>query len=216
VSLRLVSRSRVVLLLAVTGLVLSACRGSSTQTEAAAADASSAADVGTVALPTGACSPGANITSTQFTPSYVMVLDVGPPQPMYTKKQAASQAPTSGEIMLGGAMMSQEDMGAMSGMGGDMAMGDGTRASTDTKHLVVRICHRDEGEVVTDADPEIHITDVTGGGEDAAMPVAKMQGIGMGPEDIHYGNDTSMPAGHEFTVEVHLDDEAASFQVTVP
>ena len=212
----LVSRSRALLLLAVTGLVLSACGGASTQTDAAAADASSAADDGTVALPTGACSPGANITSTQFTPSYVMVLDVGPTQPMYTKKQAASQAPTSGEIMLGGQMMAQEDMGGMSAMGGDMAMGDGTRASADTKHLVVRICHRDEGEVVTDADPEIHITDVTGGGEDAAMPVAKMQGIGMGPDDIHYGNDTSMPAGHEFTVDVHLDDEAAAFQVTVP
>ena len=214
-STRLLSRSRVLLLLAVTGLVLSACGGASTPTAAAAAGASGAADDGTVALPTGACSPGENITSTQFTPSYVMVLDVGSTQPMYTKKQVASQAPTSGEIMLGGEMMTQEDMGGMSGMDGDMAMGDGTRASAD-KHLVVRICHRDEGEVVTDADPEIHITDVTGGGEDAAVPVAKMQGIGEGPDDIHYGNDTPMPAGHEFTVEVHLDDEAATFQVTLP
>lgn len=214
-SVRLMSRSRVVLLLAAVGLVLSACGGGSEPTDATAAGA--AADAGTAALPTGACSPGSNITSTQFTPSYVMVLDVGPPQPMYTKKQAAAQSPTSGEIMLGGTMMNEQDMGDMSGDMGGMDMGDSAApASSDVKHLVVRICHRDEGEVVTDATPEIHVTDVTTGGEDTEVPVAKMQGIGEGPDDIHYGNDTTMPSGHRFAVEVHLDDEAATFQVSVP
>jgi len=208
------SHSRSMLVLAAVGLVLSACSGASTQTDATAAEA---ADAGTVALPTGACSPGANITSTQFTPSYVMVLDVGPTQPMYTKKQAASQSPTSGEIMLGGEMMAQENMGGMSGMDGDMGMGGNTApTSADTKHLVVRICHRDEGEVVTDADPEIHVTDLTAGGKDTALPVARMQGVGMGPDDMHYGNEMAMPSGHKFTVEVHLDDEATTFQVSLP
>jgi len=211
---RLLSNSRSMLALAAVGLVLSACGGASTPTDATAADA---ADAGTAALPTGACSPGANITSTQFTPSFVMVLDVGPHEPMYTKKQTAAQSPTSGEIMLGGTMMTQDDMGGMSGMDGDMGMGGSTApTSADTKHLVVRICHRDEGEVVTDATPEIHVTDTTAGGKETALPVAKMQGIGEGTDDIHYGNEMAMPSGHTFAIEVHLDDEAATFQVSVP
>ena len=171
-----------------------------------------------VPTPSSSCSPGPDLTATTQTSSYVVVANVGDPVPMYSKKQAAAQNPTSGDIMLGGTMMPDGTMSA-GDMSGDTDMSMGSSASMgmpDEQHLAVRICSADSGDVVADAAPTISIADKTVGGPPEKIAVAVMQGVGEGPSDIHYGNEVSMPAGHDFEIKVGLNGETGTLVVSRP
>lgn len=141
--------------------------------------------------PGGSCQGSTGIASAT-TASYIAVLDVGPPESMWSPDQVASDHPTTGEVMLGGAM---------------------TDASgPDVRHLEVHICNRSSGTVVTGQQPTISLDDTTANTASQNLPVAEMQGVGSGAGDYHYGNNTVLQPGHQYTVTVRLHGETATLQ----
>jgi hypothetical protein len=147
------------------------------------------------ATTTGACTSG-HVLKTK---SYVFAFSLGSPETMYTRAQVKAKHPTNGEVMLSG---------SMTGMSG-MHM-PGTQY-----HLEVHICTA-AGAVVTGAHPKIVVTDNSA--KTVMMtnvPIATMQGVGMGLVDYHYGNNVALTAGHKITVTVSLKGESAVFRTTV-
>ena len=140
----------------------------------------------------GGCSSGQIVR----TASYAMALQLGPAQDMYTAAQVKAKGIKSGELMLGGTMSA-------------MHMGMGS-----TRHLEVRICTR-RGAVVTGAHPTITVGDAGAKTMVMNVPVAMMEGIGMGKADYHYGNNIEFAAGHHVTVTVTLNGERALFHAAV-
>ncbi len=139
------------------------------------------------------CRSGALAT----TAHYRFAISLVPVEAMYTQAQVKAKHPTSGEVMLGGVMSAM----------GKMAMGS-------ARHLEVHICRRASGAVVTGASPAITITGANG--MTTRVPVADMEGIGMGRSDYHYGNNVALAAGSRITVTVTLRGERASVRLTVP
>ena len=147
-----------------------------------------AAQVGPAAAMSDSCSSGTIVK----TPSYVLALQIGPVETMYTPAQAKAKHPTSGEIMLAGKMV-----GGMAGMD----MGSGSQ-----RHLEVHIC-TPSGKVVTGAHPAITVNG-------AMVPVAVMEGVGEGTADLHYGNNVNLEPGQKVTVVVTLAGQKAVFHKT--
>lgn len=136
------------------------------------------------------------ITRTAQTAHYRLVLDIGHMEKMYSKTQAASMHPTSGEIMASGRMV--------------MPMGD---QMAETRHLEVHVFALDTGRVVTDA----HITiamvqDVTD--HLTPVPISAMYGVREGRPDWHYGNNVVMAPG-AYTILVTVNGERAPFFVNI-
>ena len=131
------------------------------------------------------------------TARYLFALDAGPTETMYSPSDAASKHPSSGEVMLGGAMSNAA----------------GPPASA--RHLEVHICSKDGGQVVQNASPTITLTDTTANGAPQSVPVAVMQGVGQGASDLHYGNNVSLPAGHSYLVIVSSGADRAGFSFTM-
>ena len=144
--------------------------------------------------PGGSCQ-GSSGAASATTASYVMVLDVGPPEVMYSQDQVASQHPTTGEVMLGGSM--------------SMVSG------ADVHHLEAHICNRSSGSVVTGASPTITVHDTTAGSAPQNISVSEMQGVTSGTSDYHYGNNVAMASGHTFTITVKLNGESADLSYKV-
>jgi predicted metal-binding membrane protein len=140
----------------------------------------------------GGCSSGQIVK----TASYTMALQIGPAQDMYTAAQVKARRITSGELMLGGTMSA-------------MHMG-----MASTRHLEVHICTR-SGAVVTGAHPTITVGDRSAKAMAMRVPIATMEGIGLGKADYHYGNNVALAAGHQATVTVTLNGEQALFHVAV-
>jgi len=140
----------------------------------------------------GACSSG----QVMKTKSYVFALSIGPVEEMYTQAQVKAKHPKTGEVMLSGTM-------------GSMNM-----SSSSIHHLEVHIC-TSGGAVVTGAHPTITIDDPTAKTMMMSVPIATMEGIGMGMSDYHYGNNIDVPSGHHITVTVKLNGEQVVFHTTV-
>lgn len=151
-----------------------------------------------------------------WTPTYVMAVVTGPPERMYSPGEVASKHPTDGEIMLRGTMAggdgASHDMGSMGDMGdsGTGASGDPSRSSL--RHLEVHICARATGRVVSDAMPTLTVVDRTAE-QTLYLPVAVMQGVASGPNDLHYGNNVDLPPGHDMNLTVTLSGENARFRI---
>lgn len=139
--------------------------------------------------PGGSCQGSSGVASTT-TASYVVVLDVGPPETMYSQDQVNSQHPTSGELMLGGAMSD------VSGPG--------------VHHVEAHICNRASGSVLTGASPTITMQDTTAGTPSQDLAVAEMQGVTHGPSDYHYGNNAVLHSGHTYAITVKVNGETAN------
>lgn len=133
---------------------------------------------------------GPSVTTTK----YVMSLDIGPEEMMYTQQQAASTHPTDGEVMISGSM-------AMTDAGGG------------ARHLEVHIC-QPNGTVVQGANPTITIQD-SAGGQAVDVPAAVMQGVTAGVSDLHYGNNVNVVPGHTYDVTVVLNGDTGRFHTTV-
>jgi hypothetical protein len=138
----------------------------------------------------------AGVTRHATTASYTLTLDVGPTQAMYTAAQVKAKHVTTGEVMLGEAMMS----GSMSAMKGETE-----------RHLELHVHSRKTGLVVTKVMPKITLTDTTAMGMAAKLDVVSMEGITAGASDFHYGNNVSLKLGDEYTVTAVVNGEKASF-----
>ncbi len=153
-----------------------------------------------------ACTPRPAISQTALTPSYKMVLDVGPQEAMYTPAQVQVKHPIHGEVMLRGQMSNMGAMGQMGKMG----------ASANTRHLEVHICERRTGHVATDLQPELILVDNSAANMTDHVPIAVMQGTTAGPADLHYGNNVIVPPSRRFTVTVTVGGQRATFHVQTP
>lgn len=149
--------------------------------------------VGGAAAMGGACSAGQIVKAG----SYTFALQIGSPQEMYAAAEVKAKHLKSGEVMLSGTMAA-------------MNMAAGT-----TRHLEVHICGS-SGAVVMGAHPTIMIDDPSAKTMMMSVPVATMEGIGMGSSDYHYGNNVELTAGHHITVTVTLKGQRAVFHTTVP
>ena len=172
-----------VALVAVTGSMTAGC-GS------AAKHAAMAGGVAGVAVNTEAADvAGLGLTRVGTTEHYIVVLNVVPPEEMYTPAQAAEQHPTGGEYILNGDMAPIE---------------------AHSRHTEAHIYSKDSGKPVTDVVPKIIITDKTDG--TTLTPEATlMQDVLIGARDIHFGNNAVIKAGHEFSVTITINTEEVSF-----
>lgn len=127
---------------------------------------------------------------------YRFALRFGAAERMYTLAEVRKLHPTSGEVMVGGAMM------AMPGMG----------MNRNTRHLEVQICKGASRSVLMDAMPRIALTDLAGG-KVINVPVAKMRGVDANSADIHYGNNVTIKSGHRYRVAVAAMAATARFIV---
>jgi hypothetical protein len=131
------------------------------------------------------------------TAHHLFAVDVGPMEPMYSQSEAKAKHPSSGEIMLGG---------AMSNVPGPPA---------PVRHLEVHICSKDGSQVVQNANPVITLADLDSNGGPVSIPVATMEAVGQGVADLHYGNNVLMPADHTYLVTVTTGPDTAAFKLTV-
>lgn len=154
-------------------------------------------------------------STTASTRTYTMSVVIGAPERMYTPGDAALQHPTEGEVMLRGVMSAAGDsmpgMGSMGDMGGSAAPSGGP-GNGPVRHIEVHICSRATGEVISDAQPMLAIIDLTTGSTDD-LPVAVMQGVSAGPDDLHYGNNVAFPLGHDLRLRVTLGGEDSQFRL---
>lgn len=161
----------------------------------ASACGSSPVATSSTAAQTPACDRSGSV-ATATTASYGFVVDVGPQETMYSEDDVSAHHPTSGEVMLGGEMTDVH--------------------GADVGHLEVHICSRNSGAVIQSANPTITLTDTTAGTAAESVPVAEMQGVSSGINDIHYGNNVLVPRGHAFTLVVALNGETATMHFTAP
>jgi hypothetical protein len=147
----------------------------------------------TSATVAAACLSGTGSNAHATTNSYVVQVDLGSVETMYTPAQVTSQHPTSGEVML---------RGQMAGMAG--------------QHLEVHICSKATGAVVQDANPTITLTNDADQSMTQNVPIAVMQGVTSGVSDLHYGNNVALMPGATYTVAVSLVGETATLRIPAP
>lgn len=177
-------------------VLLAGCGGSSSSTS------------GTGAL-AAACRAGNGVNGHATTKSYVIQVNVGPIESMYSPDEVAAQHPSGGEIMLKGQMTPTG--GSTAGMPG---MGGGAGALDH--HLEAHICSRTAGSPVENANPTITVIDAAAANAPIDVPIAVMQGVGQGPGDYHYGNNVKLTPGGSYTVIVSLSGETADFHIRLP
>jgi len=138
-----------------------------------------------------------------LTPHYRMVLQIGPAEAMYTATEARVHHPSSGEIMVGGRIAD--------GMGG-MEHEHAGAAMPDRRHVELHVFSRTTGRVVAEA----HVTIAIAGADNKwnSLSIARMYGIETGPDDMHYGNNASLPPG-PYRVRASVNGERARFSVSV-
>jgi hypothetical protein len=155
------------------------------------------------------CTVGSGITAHATTKSYIVQLDIGSLEAMYTQAQVDSQHPMGGEVML---------RGQMSAVGGPMAgMPDaGGTGAAPAHHLEAHICSKGTGAVIQDANPTITLVNDTTKSAPQAVQIAVMQGVGAGVGDLHYGNNVVLDPGAAYTVTVAVNGEMATLHVQMP
>jgi hypothetical protein len=163
--------------------------------------------------------------------NYRLELDIGDPEQMYSKADAARQKPTSGEIMVsgqmaggtpspGGGMKGMPGMappsggmsGGMKGMPGMSPAGGDAQADPAMRHLELHVRSKSTGKAVRNAKVSITVTDPAG--QQITVPIAVMYGIAEGQEDWHYGNNVRLPPG-QYGVQVSAEGKTAHFDVTI-
>ena len=138
------------------------------------------------------------IKSEAQTAHYRLELLIGPTEKMVSPADVAAKNLTDGEVMVGGTMSPM-------GMSMDVA---------DTRHLEIHVYALDGGEVVTDADVAIAVTN-SDSKKVEDVPPAKMYGIKEGPSDTHFGNNVTMAPG-SYGIDVTVNGEKAEFNVVIP
>lgn len=129
------------------------------------------------------------------TTSYVITLDVGPVETMWSQQQVDAQHPTTGEVMLGGVM--------------SMASGPNAR------HLEAHVCAKANDTVVSNVNPTITMQDTTAAGSaPQSVPISVMQGVTSGASDLHYGNNVTVIPGHSYSVTITVNGETATIPFT--
>lgn len=130
------------------------------------------------------------LTQVVTTARYIAVLNVVPPEQMYTSREAAAVPPGgAGELILVGR---RAPIGPL------------------TRHTEIHIYAKTTGAVVDDATVAMTLRDHVGG-QSTPIEATKMQDLALGPIDVHYGNNVDILTGHQFTLTATINSDTASF-----
>jgi len=159
--------------------------------------------LGILGLGRSASAEQVGVEQEALTPHYRMVLRVGPAEAMYTAAEAHAHHPASGEIMVGGRMTD-----GMAGIG----HGHAGMTMPDRRHVELHVFSRATGKVVVEA----HVTMAIAGSDNkwSSVPIARMYGIEAGPDDMHFGNNMSLPGG-DYRARTYVNGERARFAFTL-
>ncbi|MDQ6617706.1 MAG: hypothetical protein M3083_23875 [Actinomycetota bacterium] len=190
-------RLAVLAVLAVVGAIVAAACGSTT----AATGPASVAEGCRVGQ-------GGGVSAHATTQTYIVQLDIGPMENMYTQAEAESQHPSTGEVMVRGQMSAVN--GATSATPGPAGA-----VAASGYHLEAHICSKAGGAVIQDAYPTITlINDETKSRAD--VEIAVMQGVSAGVNDLHYGNNVVLTPGASYSVVVALNGQSATLHARLP
>jgi hypothetical protein len=130
------------------------------------------------------------LTQVVTTAQYIAVLNLVPPEQMYTSQEAQAVPPGgAGELILIGR---RAPIGPL------------------TRHTEIHIYAKATGAAVSDATVTMTLRDhVTG--QTIPIEATKMQDLALGPIDVHYGNNVTIATGHEFTLTATINSDTASF-----
>jgi hypothetical protein len=125
------------------------------------------------------------------TSSYIVVMNIVPPEEMYQPAEAATKKPSEGEFILQGLM---------------------APIHGDSRHFEAHIYSQTTGKPLEGLHPVVSVVDHTTG---TTFPIVMtlMQDVIVGPPDLHYGNNADMPAGHDYTVNVTIGPEHTAFDL---
>lgn len=155
----------------------------------------------------GAARAAVLATAKGVTADYRLELDVGTPEKMYSKAEAAKMKASSGEIMVIGKMV-----GGMPGMSAGRSAAMPPMGAM--RHLELHVYAKASGQAVRGADVHITVRNAAGGMA-MTVPIAVMYGITEGEKDWHYGNNVDIPPGR-YMVDVSVNGEKAQLTMAVP
>ncbi len=164
-------------------LALASCSGPGSAT--AASSTASGADVGAEH----------GLVLTRSAGTYLMVLDILAPEPMYTSGDLAVTHPADGELVV-----------------------RGTAAPVDgehTRHVEIHVYDLRDGEPVRVPTPSLTFVDHTSG-RTQALDATLMHDLALGERDDHFGTNAPFPAGHRFTLRVGFDGTTTDFTGVLP
>ena len=144
----------------------------------------------TVTSNVGVCGGTTGVASAK-TASYIVVLIA---QPVASPASSPSPAP---DVVLSGSLTDVSGSSAV--------------------RLSVHICNRSTGGVAAHLHPSLTLRNSSAGSSPATVPVAVMEGSGLGVNDVHYGNNVVMEPGARYVIGVRIDSaDAANLVYTVP
>jgi hypothetical protein len=138
--------------------------------------------------------PEHGLVLTTTTDHYLIVLDILAPEDMFMPADVASQHPGAGELVVNGKAT--------------------PTVGVNLRHMEVHIYDRTNGEVVMGQHPTLTLTDHTAG-TTTSLDATEMRDLIIGEIDDHYGSNSSVAVGHDFTVHVALNADTADFSGVV-
>ena len=134
--------------------------------------------------------PEHGLVLTTTTDKYLIVLDVLAPEHMYTQADVARERPGAGELVVNGKAT--------------------PTTGVNLRHMEVHVYDRVSGAVVMGEHPKLTLSDYT---DDTTYNIdaTEMRDIVIGEIDDHYGSNSSVAVGHEFSLHFELNGETADF-----
>jgi hypothetical protein len=121
------------------------------------------------------------------TQSYLVVANVLPGEPMFTRAESDASHPTEGELIIAG---------------------PGHALGVNVRHVEAHIYDRATGLPLADLHPTIVIENRTTGERIEVSPTL-MQDVNIGALDVHYGNNVSVPGDSDLRLTISIGDEEA-------
>jgi hypothetical protein len=128
------------------------------------------------------------------TDHYMIVLDILAPEDMFTPADVAAQHPGAGELVVHGIAT--------------------PTVGVNLRHMEVHVYDRMTGAVVMGQTPTLTLTDHTAG-LTSSIDATEMRDIIIGPIDDHYGSNSAVAVGSDFTIHVVLNGDMADFSGVV-
>lgn len=157
--------------LTVLTVVLVACGGSAAPQDTAAIDTQVAKVSGWTRL--------------VMTPSYLIVVNVLPGEPMFTQDEIDAQHPLEGELII---------------------TGEGVGLTETSRHVEAHVYSRATGIPLHGVVVTLAVSDRTSATRAQIAPTVMMDFL-IGRRDIHFGNNVSLPGNIDLSVHITVDGE---------
>ena len=136
----------------------------------------------------------AGFTKVALSPSYVIVVNVLPPERMFTVAEGDRFHPTEGEVVI---------------------QGHPGPIRRNSRHVEAHLYSRATGEVVTDVRPVLELTDRTRG-RTVSIDATLMQDAIIGARDQHFGTNAVVAPRHRFTLRISIGSEEVTIDGRLP